>query len=451
MNKQLGEGDSAFIRIEGFNPPWRQAVVVRKKKRKKKEAKLVFAARVGDSELTEEHIKELTLVECAGGYKFVLVEGEASRAREICGGPHRALELDPAEIRSRAINKLDEEDLLFATASEDPDMGQGLVGRTNKDILEQSDSGEESESSASDDGLLNMLAKADGVMTAEDMPTGKAKSLGGNRKSRYPMLEGKKEKSLRNQSHLLETVLKQTVASGSKEPAGGQLNALVQLEILKTLQQKGKRSKGRSSPSNSSDNELTSSSSSSSDDDKQLRGAGKALQAYRKGKRSMRKHPTKHVRRYIKEVETFLGVTKDLPYQLTDYSKRLNWGKNKSLLRVHFAVSSSLQLLLQGKSKLAALQLTQLLRALHQASLDNGSWATAWLLLHLPDPISQPKFGGEPQDLEVIASYIKAMGELEKRGRYQPKTDSDAASDPKDPKGKGKKGKKQGAEENLDQ
>ena len=426
-------------------------MIVKKKKRKGKDPKLVFAARVSESELTDSSISGLTLVECAGGAKFILVEGEPNRTRAVCAGPHRALELDPGEIRAKAVNKLDEEDLQFATASEDPDHGTATGSRVERPVIDQSESGEDSDSSSSDDGLLNLLAKAEDAMTAEAMPTGKAKSVEKRRRSRYPMLEGRREKEEKDHSHLLESVLKQTVASGSKDPAGGHLNALVQLEILKTLQSKGKKGKGRSSHPDSSDNELTSSDSSTSEDHLKLRGAGKAMEAYRKGKRSMRKHPTKHIKRYIKEVETFLGVTKDLPYQLTDYSKRLNWGKNRSLLRVHFAVSSALQLLLQGRNKLAALQLTPLLRALHQASLDNGNWQTAWLLLHLPDPTGQPKFGGEPQDLEVIASYLKAVGELEKKGKNFQKPDADVSGDP-NKGGKGKKGKNnKQTEESLDQ
>ena len=428
MIRQLAAGETTYIRLEGFNPPWRQAVVV--KKRRGKEPKLVFAARVSEAELTEKGVSDLTSVECAGGFKYILVEGDASRTRATCGGPHRALELGPTEIRAKALNKLEEEDLQFATASEDPDLGGATESKVGKTAVESSDSGEGSDSSSSNDGLLDLLAKADGAMTAEAMPSGKGKATEKSRKSRYPMLGSRRERSEKEQSHLLETVLKQTVASGSKDQAGGHLNALVQLEILKTLQAKGKKEKSRSSHQDSSDNELTSSDSSTSEDNLKLRGAGKAMQAYRKGKRSMQKRPTKHIRRYIKEVETFLGVTKDLPYQLTDYSRRLNWGKNRSLLRVHFAVSSALQLLLQGKNKLAALRLTQLLRALHQASLDNGSWQTAWLLLHLPDPTGQPKFGGEPQDLEVIASYLKAMGELERKGKTIPKPDAESTSDP---------------------
>lgn len=87
--------------------------------------------------------------------------------------------------------------------------------------------------------------------------------------------------------------------------------------------------------------------------------------------------------------------------------------------------------------------MTQVLRSIHQCSLDQGDWRTAWLLTHLPDPMLRPRFGGEEQSLEVIGAYVKAMHDLEKRGRS-----SAADQDVDDPvagkgkNGKGKKGKK---------
>lgn len=50
MIQQPAVGETTYIRLEGFNPPWRQAVIV-------------FAARVSEAELTESSISGLTLVE----------------------------------------------------------------------------------------------------------------------------------------------------------------------------------------------------------------------------------------------------------------------------------------------------------------------------------------------------------------------------------------------------
>ena len=151
--------------------------------------------------------------------------------------------------------------------------------------------------------------------------------------------------------------------------------------------------------------------------------------------REIRRNPMKHVKKNIREVEHHLGATRQTPYQLSDYTRRLNWGKQKSLLRTHFAVSEILQTLLQSKPEQAALELVQLLRTLHQTCLDNGSWKASWLLLRFSDPIEVPKFGGEPQDLERVAAYLQAMEKLEKRSKGLGKGDQDEDA------GKGKHGK----------
>ena len=157
----------------------------------------------------------------------------------------------------------------------------------------------------------------------------------------------------------------------------------------------------------------------------------------------MKRNPVKHIRRYVKDVEDFLGVGRDGAYVLTDYTKKLAWGKQRTLMRYHFALSDLLQTILKGKLELAGLKVTQLLRATHQASLDQGDWRTAWLLLDLPDPMERPRFGGETQQLELVASYVTAMANLEKKGRWQPSRSNE--EDPGQGKGKGKrKGKRSG-------
>ena len=98
----------------------------------------------------------------------------------------------------------------------------------------------------------------------------------------------------------------------------------------------------------------------------------------------------RHVKRYIKEVEGHLGATKETAYALSDYTRRLSWGRQRTLLRVHFAVSEVLQTLLRNQPEQAAVELVQLLRAVHQCSLDQGSWKTAWLLLRYTDPVEVP-------------------------------------------------------------
>ena len=70
----------------------------------------------------------------------------------------------------------------------------------------------------------------------------------------------------------------------------------------------------------------------------------------------MRKRLLRHVRRYIEEVESVIGVSPEVPYHISDYTKRINWNKQKSLMRVQFAVSELLEWIFKGKHNISALQ-----------------------------------------------------------------------------------------------
>lgn len=241
----------------------------------------------------------------------------------------------------------------------------------------------------------------------------------------------------------MEKLLERGALEGGGDATGASISALVNLELLKML--KGKK-KGRvqldTDLSSADDSEQ---STSDSQESKKMKGAGRALRDFRYGHRKMKRKPLKHVRKYVREVEAHLGVTPQSPYRLSDYSRRLSWGKQKSLMRIHYAVSELLQVLLKGGTERAALMAVQLLRAIHQVCLDQGSWQAASLLLSHVDPLERPKFGGEPDQLERIASYIKAMNDLEKRNQNVVREDLTAP-----PKGRGRgKGKK--SEEETEQ
>ena len=77
-------------------------------------------------------------------------------------------------------------------------------------------------------------------------------------------------------------------------------------------------------------------------------------------------------------------------------------------------------LLQQGKTHSALAQLVQNMKALHQSTLDNGSWKNAWLLTGLVDPAAKRRFGGTEEELEIVHEYGKTLDELEKRVRGPP-------------------------------
>ena len=422
-------GSLTFITLEDFKPAWRQAVV----EKVGRKGAIYLAVRVTESEAKEKE-SEFTFFELEGA-RFVLVEGPQSKTRSKCTQPHRALEHEAAVVVAKALELLEAEEVCFATASEEliEDKGQKTVTPPKREDSSGSSATEESGESDGEDLLrmLNKASRARNVAPGGAMSSGDVDKPSKSSKSRYPLLDnsgskGKKDSS----SSSLEKLLQLQLAGGSNLMSGDQINALLQMEILKTLKGKGHSEKEitkGSSDSSASDGD------SSSDSKEKLRGAGKAM-------------------RYIRDVEETLGVSRDTPYLLTDFTRKISWGKHRTLMRLHWATSDTLQLLLRGKVDRAALQLTQTLRALHQCALDNGEWRTAWLLLHLPDPAERPKFGGDAHQLEVVASYVKAMSELEKKSKVPPTLTPGDTTAPSKGNKKGKNRKNQNADEgeNLD-
>lgn len=411
------EGEAAFLRLDNFDPSWREAVVVVASPRLDR---LVLVVRVTDTELAEQGDNVTSFSEKSKS--FILVEGRPSQMRKEC--PQSFLKLD---VKRNALLKagktaLEGDNPQYLTASEEP-REESKQDKKGRDSESESSSQSDDASSDEEDDILNLLAAAQKKKKKPE------KGIGGDvtKKGRYPLLAKPKKSGKTDAVDLIMSQMKK----GQCLPDSS-ISALVNLEMLKML--KGRKSSKSHVSSDESDDTDSSLSASDSSKDGKLKGAGRALRDFRAGHRRMKKHPVKHIRKYIKEVEGVLGVAGSAPYRLSDYTRRLNWGKQRSLLRTHFALSEILQVLMKGKTERAALMVVQLLRALHQVSLDQGSWQA--VLSHV-DPLEKPKFGGEPDQLERIASYLKAMGDLEKRSQ------SAVREDPAPPKGQGKsKGKK---------
>ena len=127
----------------------------------------------------------------------------------------------------------------------------------------------------------------------------------------------------------------------------------------------------------------------------------------------MFRKPLKHVRRYVKEVERHLGAA-DRPFKLSELGKKISWGPHKSLQRVHYMMSEVLEEMLKGRMERACLMQVLCLRSVHQCCIDRGDWEVAWLVTHLDNPFTRPKWGGDEAELGNVAAYLKSMAELER-------------------------------------
>ena len=437
MQSRLQKGEVCFIKLDQFQPEWRQAVIVQAVPRKDQ---LYLACRVLEAELLDKASNFSSFK--VGGQQFLLVVGKKSQVRQTCSAEHRALEIPSSEIATGAMDILESGTLQCMTASEDL---SDQPRRKEKEIfVDPNSSASSSEAESEEDDVMKLLLKAQkagrGKGTTSDALLKPKKK---DKVDRYPMLSQARSSKDVSGDGLEQAILQTIAGEGSdKKLPETSLQTLVTLELLKTIRGK---SKARSSMSRTKDDSSDDSSDDSLEENSKLRGAGKAIRDYRQGHRKMKKDPIRHVKRYVQEVEESLGVQgTNVAYNLSDYSRRLQWGKQRTLFRIHVAVSELLQTQLKGHHELATLQSVQLLRAVHQSCLDGGSWRAAALLLQHPDPLDKPKFGGEPGQLEHIASYLKAIQDLERR--------SLAGADPGEDGGKkGKKGKKQKEDDHTDQ
>ena len=109
--------------------------------------------------------------------------------------------------------------------------------------------------------------------------------------------------------------------SAASKPDLQTLQALVMMKILSDGSHTKKVDRRRLQATRA---ESDSEDDSSSEEDKKLRKAARAFHRCRKSKEAMWKKPMKHVRIYIKEVETEHGVEGgEMPYNLWDYARKI--------------------------------------------------------------------------------------------------------------------------------
>lgn len=117
-----------------------------------------------------------------------------------------------------------------------------------------------------------------------------------------------------------------------------------------------------------------------------------------------------YVKKYVRGIQHDLGA-EDKPFRVVDYTKKINFGKQRNLQRCHYLFGVVLEHLLKEDYAKAALQVTLCLQALHQASIDSD-WQIAWLLTHVADPFERKLWGGDATSLQHVTAYVRSMHDL---------------------------------------
>ena len=183
-------------------------------------------------------------------------------------------------------------------------------------------------------------------------------------------------------------------------------NMLLQYEMLRmlqTLQQRRPRN-----DSDSSDTELSEQS-------------GSKLKAILRLRRRVRKNPIRIVARYRNRSLAKLGVTilgngtlsSPFTHRMTSERLRPAFGKMSGLWRTHHGVSEILELIEHQQVEQAAATAVQLLKAIHQAALDQGSWSLASTLLPWEDPLQREVFGGDEEEMLAAAAWNRSIRDLQ--------------------------------------
>lgn len=366
--------------------------------------------------------------------------------------------------KGRSLLTAADQDAMFATASEELEETHPAGARSSARVLVEDD--EESSSSnpdADDPETDAFLAKL-----LERSKQNKPVSGGSGDKTASVRKARDKRSKAKYAVFAKKGVEESGDSSSSDEPAkasfevrdlmqlvgkkGGNvdpLQAIALQHILASDKDSSKKRRGRKKKSRRKASSSSSSASSGvSSQDKGLRGSARALARYRKNSTRMWRKPMRHVKRYIAEVEEELGAD-ETPYNLWDYTKRIPFGRQKGLYRMHHLASHILKKLLNDDPEGAALMTVLTLRCLHQTALDGGNWELGWLITTLKDPLARKKWGGEAQDLEAAADYLRAVQDLEKRSKqlsWKPKDDEEEEAEGADkndkvwrpPKGRGR-------------
>lgn len=438
-------GSKAFVCLSGgFDEPrWREAVVVGTSDN----SWVTIAVRAKRGEEAQGKFSSFT----AGGKTYFLSELQCHQLRAFPQGECLKLEAAGAEVAKGASNLLssDPEQVVFATASE-PEPPAAKTSRRQRQKAAEVEQSESSSSSSQDEVMEKLRKNWLGEDISGERGGGKGRSKK-DKKGKFILLskDRSKEKGGESSDHELMQLI--AGMKGGADP----IQALVALQLADRLKSRRKKKNRRPRSSSTTSSSSQTSTSSSQSRRRQRSGHARAIESYQASKRRMFKRPLHHVRKYIREVEREMGTEDGKPFNLTDYGRKISWGKQRNLQRCHFLFSDVLSKLLEGKTEAATLQVVLNLRAIHQTAID-GEWTVGWMLTHQPDVWNRRQWGGDPENLGHVANYLKSMMELtrntEKLRLAGSGQTSDAAASSKDPLnkkkgGKGKDGKGKNSQE----
>ena len=196
---------------------------------------------------------------------------------------------------------------------------------------------------------------------------------------------------------------------GLQMPGGLDVSTYIQMEMLQQLR---KMKKGKS--------HSDSDESGSDGGDDQDRSSSKLRNILRL-RRRVRKHPLRIVTKYRQRcldkagITVMPGGTLSAPFAHPHVSLRIRetFGKMVGLWRCHYSVAQVLEHLEHRRVEQAAATCCQILKAIHQTALDQGSWNNSMVLLPWDDALRPDIFGGDPDEMMAAAQWNRGIRDLQ--------------------------------------
>ena len=204
---------------------------------------------------------------------------------------------------------------------------------------------------------------------------------------------------------------------------GGQIDpqALASLEMLKLIREM-REDERRRRMEETDDSDLFSPSRSAS-------GLGRAIAGMTRHRARIKEYPRKVIDEFRQDSMLELNVRPGESWAFPDLAKRISWGHFQGLQRCYILFANILELLEQGQPLQAQALTVQSMKATHQCVLNNGNWKLGWPLTGIQDPLTRRKFAGSATELELMANFVQAEEEVEKKSKGSASSGSQQQND----------------------
>ncbi len=144
---------------------------------------------------------------------------------------------------------------------------------------------------------------------------------------------------------------------------------------------------------------------------------GRAVARMDKMRRGVTDQPTQICRSFRSDVMQEVNADEFSNWRYRDYNRRITWTQFTTMQRMHFQYMELIELMDAGRMREAQAQAIQNSKSIHQYVLSGGNWKIAWNFCGLQDPLMKKRWAGSAAELEVVADWVAAEDQIDKKSR----------------------------------